>query len=124
MYSEKITSEITRWLSMRTDHMKIVREHLPSGPEWFHFYEGDKEIDWYEFWSILGDKRPMGCKLETNLHKFTYDAMLLRWFYLPLEPSLEIQAQGQKILENLNAFTDLCRMTRDWEKYRKLKEAK
>lgn len=117
MYSEQLTSPIAQFLAMQTDHMKQVRDHLPSGPENFKFYQPEGEIDWYQFWSYIAEHRPVNCAMETDWYKIYFDSSSLKWKGLNKAKDPYFDKYITHHTAQLNEYEIRAQSIRNWIRY-------
>lgn len=117
MYSEDLTSPIARFLAMQTDHMRNVRDNLPSGPENFKFTTPDGKANWYEFWSYIADHRPVGCVLKTDWYRIYFDDIALEWVSENLTKDPYFDKAMNKHVEEFNEYEIRAQSIRNWERY-------
>lgn len=113
----EITSEIGQFLAIQTDHMKVIRDHIPNGVQNFHFFLNDKEINWYEFWNQVSERRPSGTRLETDWYVIGFSDAKLKW-----EVKMNVSDSGIKknatiVADNLNAYELQAKTIRNWVRY-------
>lgn len=118
MYSELFESQIARFLSVQTDIMKQIRDHLPTGPENFKFYTPHGEVDWYKFWSYVSDHRPVNCAMETDHYKIYFHSSDLKWKGLNKTDDVYFDRYVNHHPALLNEYEIRAQSIRNWERQR------
>lgn len=118
MYSSELKSDVAQFLAMHTESMARVRDNLPSGPEFFKLCYRDKELNWYEFWDLIAEARPIGFKLITNMFTIAFDEHSLKWVSDFNCTSPVAVSEARVILEALNENFIRSSIINNWERHK------
>lgn len=122
MYSDQLKSELAGFIAMRTDNMRKIRDHIPSGPEHFSFFHGEREMNWYEFWDHIAEHRPHQCKLKTHLFLIEFNEPSLKWEVSDCPLDQGIRESANIVTKELNKYEEHISLLRQWVKYQAIKK--
>lgn len=114
--NQEITSEIGKFLSVQTDHLRVIRDNIPSGVNNFQFFNKDSEINWYEFWNHVSDHTPYGMSFKTTSYSIKFNDISLQWICKLQFKDKNIEKTARLVTERLNAYESMARTIRNWEK--------
>lgn len=118
MYSNQLKSPIASFLAMCTDNMKLVRDNIPAGPQFFKFFFRLKELNWYEFWDHIADNRPVDCKLVTAMFTVAFNDVSLKWECVVKHDSVDTEATVNIICSSLNENYLRSSIINSWERHK------
>lgn len=108
--------EIARFLSVQTDHMRNIRNSLPTSNEQYSFHHEDETLNWYQFWDHISSCRPSGAKLKTNSFEVRYSDSLLMWELSWHSECPIVSRDSDIIIANLNEYEAYAKLLRQWER--------
>lgn len=118
MYNSELKSDVAQFLALHTESMARVRDNLPAGTESFKLYHRDRELEWYEFWDLIAEVRPIGFKLTTNMFTITFDEYSFKWVCDVNSDSPTLAPKVRVILEALNTNFIRSSIINSWELHR------